>query len=244
MSTAPPAQTSWLANRRTAGIGIAIVLALALAAAVGISSFWRPQGENGNAVQNALNAGASGVGNALSSAAKSVADLFAGRSPGERAEGTLANLKHRRLAGLHERALPKVRRPGAASPLAGIVGATPVVPPAEVLPPPAAPLYNVVAGGPGAPVAAPPPGGGPVIFPAIPPPPGGGGGVIFPPPVTPPPVTPPPVTPPITPPVVIPPPPTGSVPEPSTWAMMLLGFAMIGRAVRGRGRLLGQPAIG
>lgn len=231
VSTAPPASASWLANRRAVGIVIAIVLALGLAAALSISGFWRPGGSGSNAVQNALNAGANGVTNGIN-AVKSVADLLAGRSPGERAEGTLANLKHPRRAALHERALPKVRRPAATSPLAGIVGAVPV-PPADVLPPASAPLYNVVAGGPGAPVGlTPPPGGGSVIFPAIPPP-GGGGGVIIPPPVTT-----PPVTPPITPPIVVPPTPTGSVPEPSSWAMMLMGFAMIGRALRVR-----RPAV-
>jgi hypothetical protein len=230
MSTAPPAPPSWLNNRRAIGIGAAIV-ALALAAALSISSFWRPGGGGGqsNGVQSALNAGANGVSRALG-AVQSVADMLAGRSPGERAEGTLANLKHRRLAALHQRALPKVRRPGPVSPLAGIVGAAPV-PPAQELPPPEAPLYNVVAGGPGAPVAALPPGAGPVVFPAIPPPPGGGGGVIIPPPA----IT-PPVTSPVTPPIVIPPPPSGAVPEPSTWAMMILGFAMIGRALRVRTR--------
>jgi hypothetical protein len=46
----------------------------------------------------------------------------------------------------------------------------------------------------------------------------------------------------VTPPVVIPPPTTGAVPEPSTWAMMLLGFAMIGRVLRTRRRALLQPA--
>ena len=237
MSTAPPPQGSWLTNRRAVGIGIAILLALGIAAALSISGFWRPGGGASNAVQNALNAGANGVSNGIN-AVKSVADLLAGRSPGERAEGTLANLKHRRLASLHERALPKVRRPGAQSPLARIVGAAPV-PPAEVLPPAAAPLYNVVAGAPGTPVGlAPPPGGGSVIFPAIPPPPGGGGGVILPPPLTT-----PPVTPPVTPPIVIPPPPTGSVPEPSSWAMMLIGFAMIGRALRVRPRPISSPPL-
>src|SRR5689334_4964757 len=113
MSTAPPVQASWLANRRAIGIAAGIVL-LAIAAALSISSFWRPGG-GGNGVQNALNAGANGINNGVASAlnaAKSVADLLAGRSPGERAEGTLANLKHRRLPALHERALPKVRRPG------------------------------------------------------------------------------------------------------------------------------------
>ena len=231
MSTAPAASLSWLNNRRAIGIGAALI-ALAIAAELSISSFWRPGGGGGqgNGVQSALNAGANGVSRALGAVQQSVADMLAGRSPGERAEGTLANLKHRRLAALHQRALPKVRRPGTVSPLAGIVGAVPV-PPAQELPPPATPLYNVVAGGPGAPVAAPSPGAGPVVFPAIPPPPGGGGGVIIPPPA----IT-PPVTPPVTPPIVIPPPPSGAVPEPSTWAMMMLGFAMIGRALRVRAR--------
>ena len=229
-ATAPSAP--WLTRGRGIAIAIGALVALALAAALSVSDFWRPGANSGgSAVQNALNAGANGVSNVVN-AAKSVADLLAGRSPGERAEGTLANLKHRKLAALHERALPKVRRPAAASPLAGIVGAAPV-PPAEVLPPPAAPLYNVVAGGPGLPVGqAPPPGTGPVIFPAIPPPPGGGGGVIVPPPS---------ISPPVTPPIVIPPT-TGSVPEPASWATMLLGFAMIGRMLRRRRPILKTAA--
>lgn len=239
MSTAPAAAGSSFTGRRAIGIGIAL-LALAVAAALSISSFWRPggggDGAASNGIQRALNVGANGLNNALG-AVQSVADMLAGRSPGERAEGTLANLKHRKLVGLHERALPKVRRPGATSPLAGIVGAAPV-PPAEELPPPAAPLYNVVAGGPGAPVPAPPiGGGGGVVFPGIPGAPGGGGGVVLPPPAIG-----PPVTPPVTPPVVVPPQ-TGSVPEPSTWAMMLLGFAIIGRGLRRRRQAVLHAAV-
>jgi len=153
-----------------------------------------------------------------------VADIFAGRSPGERLAGALAMLKHRRAPILHQRALPKIRKP--ASPLAGIVAAPPVPP---VIPPAGTPLYNVVNAPPVPVEATPSPGGAPVIFPGFTPPPGGGGGVIIPPAVEVPPVT-PPVTPPITPPVI--PPTTPGVPEPTTWAMMLMGFLFIARAYR------------
>lgn len=160
----------------------------------------------------------------------SVADIFGARSPGERVAGALASLKPKRTAILRERALPKIRGP---LPLAGVVVA-PLAPAVA----PAVPLYNIVNGAPAVPVAASaPPGGPPIVFPGFMLPPGGGGGIIIPPVVTTPPVTPPatpPVTPPITPPVTPPvtPPTTSGVPEPGTWAMMLLGFAMIGSAFR------------
>jgi hypothetical protein len=35
------------------------------------------------------------------------------------------------------------------------------------------------------------------------------------------------------------PPATGAVPEPSTWAMMLAGFGLVGGAIRGSRRRLG-----
>ena len=197
-----------------------VLLIAALAAAVGIAIF-RPGmspdrfGAFGDNVANqAGNAAAT-----LKSLGNTVSQIFESRSPGERLGGALASLKHRRPA-LHERALPKVRGP--ASPLAAIVGA-PVIPPIAA-PVPETPLYNVVQGTP-VPVGAPPPGGGPpVVVPGGPPLPGGGGGVIFPPIVSQPPT--PPVTPPETPPN------TPSVPEPGSWAMMLLGFALIGGALR------------
>jgi hypothetical protein len=162
---------------------------------------------------------------------KTVAAMLAERSPGERPEGALANLKPKRQSLLHERALPKVRGP-AATPYAALVATPPnlaIAPPAE------APLYNVVAGGP--PVVIPSttgvvPGtsGGPPLLTNIPPPGGGGGGIFSPPVVAAAPGTPPiPVTP---------------VPEPATWAMMLVGFALIGRALRRKGVAILRPATG
>jgi hypothetical protein len=171
----------------------------------------------------------SGLGTTVSDAAihglntmKTVAAMLADRSPGERAAGALASLKPKKQPALHERALPKVRKPE--SPLAGIVG-TPPVPPVEAAP--ATPLFGLVAGPPVSvppativPHAATPPGSD------VPPP---GGGVVVP-PGNPPGDTPevPPVTP--------------AVPEPATWAMMLLGFAMIGWATRRERRGAAQAA--
>jgi hypothetical protein len=161
-----------------------------------------------------------------------VASMIADRSPGERPEGALANLKPKRQAPLHARALPKVRAaPPPASPYALLAGPPPVP---AVIPPVAAPLFNTVTGIPGVivPAAAPGPGGtpgGPPIFPEIPPP-GGGGGVVVPPVVPQAPGTPgTPGTPNVP-----------AVPEPASWAMMLIGFALIGgmlrRSAGGRGK--------
>lgn len=80
-------------------------------------------------------------------------------------------------------------------------------------------------------------GGGPQLALASPPPFGGGGGGSIStttpsPPVEPPPppVEPPP--PPVDPPPPPPPPPVAVVPEPGTWAMLILGFGLIGGAIR------------
>ncbi len=148
------------------------------------------------------------------SSLNTVAALLAARSPGIRSEGALVNIKPKRQPAAHERALPKVRWP---SPLAGI--GVPAAPP---------PLYDLVTAGPVIGLAGPPPidilppagGGVPGIFLAPPPPGGGGGGGIF---------IPPPAGTPLT------PVPLSAVPEPSSWAMMLVGFAMIGRRI-GRGK--------
>jgi hypothetical protein len=114
-------------------------------------------------------------------------------------------------------------------PVAGLLGApaAPVIIPAPVAPP----LYNVVAGGPPMPlppVVPPLVGGGgggggggvvgPPIFSPIPLPGGGGGGGIVPPPI---------ITAAVPPPVV-----TSVLPEPASWALMLVGFALIGGALR------------
>jgi hypothetical protein len=174
------------------------------------------------------------VGDGVSSSVesvKTVAAMLAERSPGERPDGALANLKPKRESALQERALPKVRGP-AGTPYAALVAAPPnlaIAPPAE------APVYNVVAGGP--PVVIPPttgvvPGtpGGPPFLTEIPLP-GGGGGGIFSPPV----VAAAPDTPPI---------PMTAVPEPAAWAMMLLGFALIGRVLRRKEAAILRPATG
>jgi hypothetical protein len=137
----------------------------------------------------------------------------------------LANLKHKRQAALHERALPKIRAPYG-PPTAYEALVTPPI--APIAPLPQAPLYATIAGGP--PIVAPGSGGGPGGPPVLSniPGPGGGGGGTFTPPVT----------------LATPqaPPPAEAVPEPASWAMMLLGFALMGGALRRRGAAGLQPA--
>lgn len=199
--------------------GIAGAALLVIAAAVGISS-WPGQGPGvKQAINGAANHGIPGF--------NSVAALIGARSPGERPEGELASLKQKRFAAApHERALAKTRSPAAGT-LASIVG-PPAAPPVVVPPVAAAPLINTVAPPPvlaaATPIAGVPPGG----FPGFVPLPGGGGGVILPPVNT-------PSTPPVTPAPPITPTPAAPVPEPSAWAMMLLGLVIMGRVVRSRG---------
>jgi hypothetical protein len=170
------------------------------------------------------------VGDRVDQAAQgfeTVAAMLAERSPGQRPAGALANLKHKRSA-VESTAAPLGRH--VIPPVEAIMGA----PPAPLIVPPivaAPPLYNVVAGTP-APIlpASSGAGGGPPILSDIPPP-GGGGGVIAPPPIITEELPPPPVT-------------TSAVPEPASWAMMLIGFATMGGAFRRHKRRRGQPAIG
>ena len=207
VSLAAAAPGAGLLTRRNA----VVALLFAVAAAVGLGLAWRPDLTDriGGALNQGVQQGVNGV--------KTVAEMMMERSPGERSKGALASLKHKRLASVHERALPKVRAaPRPVSPLAALVTA-PTVP----LPAPG-PLYNTVAGGPPTvPLEIAPPGGGvpggPPSVPQIPLP--GGGGGIGPPIVTPENPTPPTTQPP-------------AVPEPATWAMMILGFGFTGLAVR------------
>jgi hypothetical protein len=211
-------------RRRVAAAGIVLALASALTVATLLrSDLATAVGEAGNAVGEATKTSLNNI--------KTVAAMLADRSPGNRPEGALASLKQKRQPALHERALPKVRKPE--SPLAGIVG-TPPVPPVEV--PPETPLYSMVAG---PPVAVPAttlirggPGGPPPGSEIAPP--GGGGGLIVPPTNTSTPSTPViPVT-----------PSTPAVPEPDTWAMMLIGFALMGWTIRRDRRAGIQRATG
>ena len=147
---------------------------------------------------------------------KTVAAMLADRSPGQRPEGALASLKQKRQGVLNER-LPKVRAPS--SPAYEALAGPPPTPP--IVPLPEAPLYTAVAGAPTplTPVAG--GGGGPPNLSNIPLPGGVGGGIFAPPVIT-------TATP------EVPQTPISAVPEPMTWTMMILGFALIGRVMRRR----------
>jgi hypothetical protein len=205
---------TWLSRK---GAAAAIAL-LAIAVALGVAFYSRAQNPGSDSAGSRLvHAAGAGIGRAIDGV-KTIAAMIAERSPGARAAGELASLKHKRLPALHERALPKIRRAPPPSPLANIV-APPEVPPA-VVPPVVTPLYNAVTTPPPASTAvgeAPP-----TFFPAMAPPPGGG--FIVPPIVT-------QVTPPKPP--EVPPP---AVPEPASWAMMLIGFGFVGWTIRRGGR--------
>ena len=220
-SAAPAARTPWIA----AGAAL-----LVLAGAIAIFFWSSPDFKR--AFGNAANHGVAGVSNAVNrglAGLNSVAAMIAARSPGARPAGELASLKHKRLAVPHERALAKVRRAPTGT-LASIVG-PPELPPAVVPPAAATPLFNAVAAPPVTPAEAVIPGGPPGGFPAITPGPGGGG-IIGPPFLTP--GTPTPGTP------GTPSTPAAPVPEPSSWAMMLLGLVLMGRIVgRSRGMAAG-----
>ena len=189
-----------------AGGGIAIAAAVSVAT---LSTPWL-----GHAVSKGINESLHGV--------QTVAAMLAERSPGARAEGALVNLKHKRQAVLHEHGLPKIRSPYAPPTAYEALAAPPPSPP--IAPPPQAPLYSTVAGVP--PIAIAPANGGaiggPPVLSEIPTPGGGGGGGSFTPPIV---TT---VTP------QVPAAPVAPVPEPASWAMMLLGFALMGSALRRR----------
>jgi hypothetical protein len=206
--------------RSRVGRGGLAVIALGVAAALSVATLSNPKLPH--AVGEGLSASLQSV--------KTVAVMLAERSPGERPEGALANLKPKRQAVLHERALPKVRAPAfpAYEALAG-------PPPSPLIaPPPEVPLYSTVAGGlpvalPLTTAATPETPGGPPALSNIPLPGGGGGGIFTPPTTT-------TATP------DVPAVPVTPVPEPATWAMMILGFALMGRMVRRKAAAGPEPA--
>jgi hypothetical protein len=186
---------------------IASVAALSIAAASALVISSRP--EVNQAVENAAAHGVAGF--------NTVAAMIAARSPGERPAGELASLKPKRHVAPHERALAKVR-PAAPTTLATIVA--PVGSPPAFIPSVAAtaPLFNTVAPPLIVPAEIPIPGAPTSGFPPITPP--GGGGLIVPPILTP---------------SVTPVTPATPVPEPSSWAMMLVGLVLMGRIIARKG---------
>lgn len=147
--------------------------------------------------------------------AKSFVELMHQRSPGKRLVGHLAQTKHKKLA-VHERALPKIRR--RAPQRVAMIAFPSALPPALVeafgpaLPMQMASLEAVPVG----PFSEQP------LWPFPPSTPSGG--FILPPTEIPTP----------TPPVGPIAPPKAALPEPGSWAMMLLGFAVLGWGLRSR----------
>ena len=148
------------------------------------------------------------VAQAAAAGARDLADLISARSPGQRTEGALTKTKHARA-----RALPKTQwrpkdlpqiaiRPYVPS-LQEVVTAPPLTPPPVEFTFAAIPDNTPLFGG------------GPLVFTPGPggfSPPGGS-----------------PQTPPQPPEVLTP---TPAVPEPATWALMLLGFGLVGWRMR------------
>ena len=149
--------------------------------------------------------------------ASDMAAMLAERSPGARTTAELTKTKRKHLASQpHERALGKIRRPVLPSQFLKALAPgleTADLPPVVDLNPligPTAPPITLAEISPGDTLAGPPGPSSPGI------PIAGGGGPIF---------SPPPMN---TPPPILPP----AVPEPATWAMMLLGFLGLGVQLR------------
>ena len=153
---------------------------------------------------------------------KSLADLLAQRSPGTRMEGQLTKTKHAKELGRPRVAAGprRVKQPVAPKLAMVDVARLLALPPPSLVAPPTVdqPLWPVAE-------ATPPSLGGIVIPPSSGSPPGGSPPMSFP--------TPQPKVP-----IVAPP----AVPEPGTWATMLLGFALIGWRMRRRPQPRTLPA--
>ena len=191
------------ARRRRSALLVALI-----ASALGGAGIWSIGAATGNdMVEAAVNQ------------AKSLADLLEGRSPGERTQGQLIKTKHRHaLAKM--RGAPRPRTHEAIEPkvamvdLAKLLESPASVPPVAEAPPSLSPV-DVTPPSIGT-ILVPPPGELPPGSPPGGSPPGG---------------SPPGSTPPGTPPQVIVPVPS-AVPEPGTWATMLIGFALVGWRMR------------
>lgn len=170
---------------------------------------------------------------AIAAAVRDPASLFSERSPGVRAPGAKFQTKPGHVPSAYSAFADPAKAPvppsaGTGDPEPSAFAAMTPETPAETIPVPV-PLSEAV---PPAPLTGiPATGFAPVANPFIPVPgiPGGGGGGTDPDPTTP--TTP---TDPTNPPVT---PPTGAVPEPATWAMLVLGFFSVGSIMRRQRRL-------
>ena len=156
-------------------------------------------------------------------AAKSFMAMMAERSPGDRTKAELTRTKQRAAPAPKQRALGKVTPPAPPKEFVEAIAPPPPKVAEDVPLAAAAPAIGPLLIGPSFP--------GGVVIPPSAPTPGGTGGPTPPPTEEPPPPTEPPPPgddePPPTPPVV---------PEPGTWATMLLGFGLTGLMMRRRRR--------
>lgn len=213
------------AKRRLTYLGSAAGVAIVLAAPLSIAAF--------------MNMGSSVPG---IEAAKSFLAMMTDRSPGDRTKAELTKTKQAKLPDVPEqRALGKITKPEPPKEFIEAIAPT-VAKPVEEFAPALAALGPLL-------VTPPPGGGGGIIIPPQSPPGGGGGtppGGGTTPPENPPPENPPPENPPPeNPPPENPPPEQPPVvPEPATWATMLLGFGVTGLVMRRRRRKAASPIFG
>jgi PEP-CTERM motif len=213
------------AKRRLTYLGSAAGVAIVLAAPLSIAAF--------------MNMGSSVPG---MEAAKSFLAMMTDRSPGDRTKAELTKTKQAKLPDVPEqRALGKIAKPEPPKEFLEAIAPT-VAKPVEEFAPALAALGPLL-------VTPPPGGGGGIIIPPQSPPGGGGGtppGGGTTPPENPPPENPPPENPPPeNPPPENPPPEQPPVvPEPGTWATMLLGFGFTGLVMRRRRRKSASPLFG
>jgi PEP-CTERM motif len=201
-----------LGARRHAALGVAAALAITIVCSANLVT----------AIGGKISQGAATL--------KTVAALFEERSPGERVHGALASLKQKRQTAIREAALPKVRD---ARPLAELLG-TPVSAPIDLTPVDSGsfdklaadarlfvdPQRTIVSDG------APETPDGPLMMTEIGTSGAGVGGMPL--------SKANPEASPLT--HEIP-----AVPEPSSWAMMLVGFGMTALTLRRRGMLFTEP---
>ncbi|WP_443971667.1 PEPxxWA-CTERM sorting domain-containing protein [Sphingobium sp. CR28] len=164
---------------------------------------------------------------AIAAAVRDPASLFSERSPGVRAPGAKFQTKPGHVPSAYSAFADPARTPvppaaGTSEPEPSAFAAMTPETPADTIPVPG-PFSEAVP-----PAGIPGPFFNPPANPFIPPVgiPGGGGGGNDPDPDPTPPTTTPPVT-----------PPTGAVPEPATWAMLVLGFFSVGSIMRRQRRI-------